>query len=66
MIWFIRLIGVNIMLSTNEIITMILFIPGIALILYIPFGISRRARKLSERFIKELGLPPESISRFPH
>lgn len=54
------------MLSTNEIITMILFIPGIALILYIPFGISRRARKLSERFIKELGLPPESISRFPH
>ena len=66
MIWFIQLIGVNIMLNINEIITIILFTIGSGLIIYIPFGVSRHARKISEQYIKTLGLPPEAINRFPH
>jgi hypothetical protein len=66
MVSFLWLIGVNIMLNINEIVTLVLLACGIGLIIYIPFGVSRQARKLSEQFIKELGLPPEAISRFPH
>ena len=54
------------MLNINEIITIILFTIGSGLIIYIPFGVSRHARKISEQYIKTLGLPPEAINRFPH
>ncbi len=64
MLWFLGLIGVNIMLNIDEIVTIVFLMLGMAIIMYIPFGITRSAKKDAEKHIKELGLPPETIKQF--